>query len=248
MTSLYYHTHTFYTAADCDIDIKVGDTIYFHFLAIQYEQFGRASQTYLNRDEEGYEYHQIKVDNLMAVVRDGNLIPLLGRVFAKPLKDLDLNKNGFMLMQRNKLIQGKVTHIGSPIGDQTADISVGDEVVYLKHAEFENDFEGEDYYVMKHWFIVAKKVNGVYQPVGDYVKLEKKEEDGEFKMEDRTTPFQMNATVIGAGEKADKSLIGSTAVFNNRSSYFAQLDEKTIFVRDSDIYLLKNARRSTATG
>jgi co-chaperonin GroES (HSP10) len=240
MTSLYYHSHTFYTAADCDIDIRVGDIIYFHYLAIQYEQFGRASQTYLNRDDEGYEYHQIQVDNLMAVIRDGALIPLLGRVFAKPVEESDLNKHGFKLMKGNKLLQGKVTHVGSPIGDQDADISVGDEVVYLKHAEFENEFEGEQFYVMKHWFIVAKMVDGVYQPVGDYVKLEKKKEDGHFVMEASTNPFQKNAEVLMVGEKSDKSLINSTVVFNNRSSYFAQLDENTIFVRKGDVYFINN--------
>lgn len=240
MTSLYYHKHTFYTAEDCDIDIRVGDTIYFHYLAIQYEQFGRASQTYLNRDDEGYEYHQIQVDTLMAVLRDGNIIPLLGRVFAKPLQEDDLDNHGFISLKSNKLLQGNITHIGSPIADQTADVSVGDDIVYLKHSEFENKIEGQYYYVMRHWFIVAKKVNGNYEPVGDYVKLETKEEDGLFKMEGTTNVFQKNATVIGVGEKADKSLINSTVVFNNRSSYFAQFNENTIFVRDSDIIYIKD--------
>jgi co-chaperonin GroES (HSP10) len=209
MTSLYYHKHTFYTAADCEIDIEVGDTIYFHYLAIQYEQFGRASQTYLNRDEEGYEYHQINTDTLMAVLKDGKVVPLLGRVFAKPSQEDDLDKHGFKLLKHNKYIQGKVTHVGSPIGDQDADVSAGDDIVYLK-------------------------------PVGDYIKLKKKEEDSLFKMEETTTPFQMNAIVTGVGEKGDKSLINSTVVFNNRSSYFAQLDENTIFVRQGDVYFINN--------
>jgi hypothetical protein len=93
---------------------------------------------------------------------------------------------------------------------------------------------------MKHWFIVAKMVDGIYQPVGDYIKLKKKEEDSLFKMEETTTPFQMNAIVTGVGEKGDKSLINSTVVFNNRSSYFAQLDENTIFVRQGDVYFINN--------
>jgi co-chaperonin GroES (HSP10) len=240
MTSLYYHKHTFYTAADCEIDIEVGDTIYFHYLAIQYEQFGRASQTYLNRDEEGYEYHQINTDTLMAVLKDGKVVPLLGRVFAKPSQEDDLDKHGFKLLKHNKYIQGKVTHVGSPIGDQDADVSAGDDIVYLNHSEFENEIEGEYYYVMKHWFIVAKMVDGIYQPVGDYIKLKKKEEDSLFKMEETTTPFQMNAIVTGVGEKGDKLLLNSTVVFNNRSSYFAQLDENTIFVRQGDVYFINN--------
>lgn len=239
---LYYHETPFYDVSDAEMDVRVGDTVYFHYLAIDYEQFERESKTYIIRDEEGYEYHQIAVEMLFCTVRDNTITPLLGKVFVEQIVQEEQNIGGFIIPKNDKYLEGIVKHVGFQMPSEERDIKAGDKVIYLEGAQFDNVIEDEEYYIMQGWTIAAKEVDGVYEPVGNVIKVELTENDHGLLLSDSHTPMQMNGTVISMGENCENNLVGDSVVFNNRSSYFVKFDEKTIFVRERDIYYIKNGR------
>jgi co-chaperonin GroES (HSP10) len=235
VTAMYFYNHRYYTVADCNVDLKEGDKVYFHYLAIQFEDFDRYSASLLLTDEHGYEYHQIPTDTIIAVLRDGEIKPLLSRVLVQPLESEETDFFGVILPKSKEYLKGVVRYVGESIKGEEIDIKPWDKIMYLKNKEFENKIEGENYYVMRHWVVISKEVDGEYEPVGDYVKIELEPDKTLIKL-GRTNPFHKHGKVISVGERCDKSFLNQSVSFNNRSSYFVSIDEKTIFVKQSDIY------------
>ena len=85
--SLYCHTPKYNYVADVDIDLEVGDKVYFKYLGIEFEQFGKDSRSYIRENSDGEQFHQIAPDLLICAVRNDVIIPLFGSTLISPLED-----------------------------------------------------------------------------------------------------------------------------------------------------------------
>jgi co-chaperonin GroES (HSP10) len=146
-------------------ELRVGDKVYFHYNSLDEEA--------LVPDTEGI--FTVLYDMIFCCVRDGEIIPIQGKVFMQPVPEPavqeievlgqkvlvktsksglithvnavdDLHKDGKLARSYSK---GRITHIGTTlIGETRPDVEVGEIVYYALNADFENVIEGQTYFVM----------------------------------------------------------------------------------------------------
>ncbi len=255
--NLYHHAPKWLHTEDTEFDLQEGDKVYFHYNAIDFinNYTENDGTSLLGIDNDGYEYHQMAIEMAHCYIRDGKLKMLNGKVLVKQLNeekskiklsngitvDGTISKSGLItsLGDKPKYLEGVVHYRGENVLDNLSVIP-NDKVMYLKSSEFKNTIEGEEYYVMSQWDIVAKWKNERYIPVSKYVKINLIKEDG-FTMPS-TTKFKFKDGVIsnkGEGCSGDYS-IGDVVSFNPSSRYFVKYDDNCIFVREEDIYFKYN--------
>ena len=78
------HQRSYTTMLDQPIEVKDGDTAYFHYLTL-------SDNNYLGKDEEGFELYRCGYDNLFCYVREGKIHMVNGWVAVTPLKDEDFD-------------------------------------------------------------------------------------------------------------------------------------------------------------
>lgn len=252
---LYHAKSKWYYAEYTDFDIKEGDKAYFHFNAVDfisnYNMTNRDS--YLGSDEDGYEYHQMELDMVHCRIRDGDLKMLLGKILVKQLNEdkseITLKggiktqgtvlKNGLItsIGDKSKYLEGIVHYIGEGVGtDAKETVLPGDKVMYITSSEFLNTIEEEEYYVMRQSSIISKCINGDYEPVGRYVKIETVNDD-KFITPHGSTIREMKGFILEKGENCEGDyIIGDKVSFNSLSTHFVKYTNNAIFVREEDIY------------
>lgn len=166
------------TAADLEMEVEVGDKIYFHHNTVTNDNLV---------SDMGPKVYKLGYSNAICVVRDcidypcshlGNwkiikkwkqIIPVAGHILVEPLweegvEDLGngqrgkLSKFGIVseLHDQPEPLRGRVVATGNPFKGEKRELEVGDNVVYLPHSDYEMEIEGKKYYVMKYWEIIAK--------------------------------------------------------------------------------------------
>jgi co-chaperonin GroES (HSP10) len=254
--NLYHHQGEPVFGEQFDVDIKPGDTVFFHFNSIYYPGTNQDVRvSYIHTDEDGYEYHRVKLSSIYLRIRDGKVKMLFGRVSVKPLpeemqevevegsKTLAVVKNGLVMSTKEQLkyLEGIVDHIGDFAGPEKREgVVSGDRILYLPNSEFENVLEGDRAYIMLYTWIVAKWSGEDYSPLGRYVKLKKLEENPDGL---RSVPGSvvriMHGIVEEVGPDCDESVeVGSTVILNSISPHFAHYEDNTIFVMDMDIHFV----------
>jgi co-chaperonin GroES (HSP10) len=148
------------TCADFEINVQVGDKIYFHHNTITEDNFVG--------EIDGKKTYKLEYQNAICCVRDGVFIPLAGHVLVEPLwaegvEDLGDGKMGKLsqsglvteLHEKPELQRGKVAFVGAALKGEMQELFAGDKIVYLPHSDYPVEIEGKTYYVMKTWEIIA---------------------------------------------------------------------------------------------
>lgn len=149
-------------------EIKVNDTAYFHYNAI-----GDLSRILLEYSKK--PDHVIPYTMIFCVVRDGEIIPIGGRVLCEKVYDGDVeeieteggkkitalkSKSGIIMdiNVKHSPYKARVTHIGTPVlGAPMLHVKPGDIVYYEKDSDFVNEIEGKEYFVMKQENLLMKE-------------------------------------------------------------------------------------------
>jgi co-chaperonin GroES (HSP10) len=143
-------------------EVHVGDKVYIHHNAL--EEFNMIP------DSKGLWV--IEYEDVLCAVRDGNIIPINGRILAEPIFDDDIIEIDYHGAKRKvkmtesglvkeldpsyNLKKARLAHIGTPQkGDAKVPINKGDVFYYILNADYKNEIEGKEYFVMFQDEIIA---------------------------------------------------------------------------------------------
>lgn len=142
---------------------QIGDILYFHFNSI-------LPDTKVDLNIYGKPYYLVHMEQIFAMVRNGEVIMYGGRVLAEPIYDNDVEDVGGMKVRKTEsgiiseinvthnLKKARLTHIGNPLSNQVkTDVAPGDIIFYDKDADFENEVEGKTYFCMTQEDILMKE-------------------------------------------------------------------------------------------
>lgn len=170
------------TVADLEMEVEVGDKIYFHHNTITNDNLV---------SDMGPKVYKLGYSNAICVVRSPeiatdapqafksdpviykkcfpSIIPVAGHILVEPLweegvEDLGNGQRGKIskfgivseLHDQPEPLRGRVVATSNPFKGEKRELEVGDNVVYLPHSDYEMEIEGKKYYVMKYWEIIAK--------------------------------------------------------------------------------------------
>lgn len=147
------------TTADIVPEVEVGDKVYFHFNTIAPEN----SVTL----PDGTVFYKLAYQNVLCVVREGEIIPIGSNVFIEPEYEdgvIDLGTDGTKAKispsgiitevgVRPKALRGYVRHIGAALRGHVREVNPGDKIVYSKNSDWPVKVEGKTYFCMKQWDI-----------------------------------------------------------------------------------------------
>lgn len=164
------------TAADLEMEVEVGDKIYFHHNTVTNDnlvsdmgpkvyKLGYSNAICVVRNFCDYDYSGAG----MGVMEEIVIIPVAGHILVEPLweegvEDLGNGQRGKIskfgivseLYDQPEPLRGRVVATSNPFKGEKRELEVGDNVVYLPHSDYEMEIEGKKYYVMKYWEIIAK--------------------------------------------------------------------------------------------
>lgn len=143
-------------------EVKAGDKVYFHYNSL--------SEDNMVPGHPGLWV--VEYDSVFCSVRNGDIIMIGSRVLAEPVYDddiIEIEVDGFkhkakitpsglvkQLDPGYNLNKARMSHIGSPlIGDPEVPVKPGDIFYYIKNADFKNNIEGKEYFVMMQDEILA---------------------------------------------------------------------------------------------
>lgn len=134
--------------------LSVGEKIYFHYLAADEEEMYKL---------DGKRYLKVPEESIFCVIRDGEIIPYGGHVFAKPIysddiKEVDVDgkkimakvsASGLVTSTAVSYIKNSTTvvHIGPSLNGEDLGVRPGDRVVMEQNSHKEYDIEGEKYHI-----------------------------------------------------------------------------------------------------
>lgn len=134
--SLPKRVETKWAENDFQVNVKVGDKLYFNY------------QTLLDEnnciEHEGQEYWAVEYFQALAVVRDGEIIPVGSHILVEPI-DEEVTHSFLYIPE---LAQKKETNRGKVFKSNLAEIPTGSIVEYDPVGKFENEIEGKKLYVM----------------------------------------------------------------------------------------------------
>jgi co-chaperonin GroES (HSP10) len=144
--------------------ILVGDIIYTHFNSI-------LPDTKIELKIAEKPYYLVNMEQIFAIVRDGQIRMYGGRVLAEPIFDSDIDDLGGLKVRKTQagiiselnvkhnFKKATLTHIGNPLeGERKTDVAAGDVIFYEKDSDFENEIEGKNYFCMMQEDIQMKEV------------------------------------------------------------------------------------------
>lgn len=154
-------------------DVRLGDTIYFHFNSIDEDTRIEIGEDY---------YYQISYDQIICIVRDGEIIMVGGRILVRPYFDKDIQDidhlGGKIKVKTtasglvstvigwdveskdgHHLNKGTLAHIShEAVGDMPLPIKAGDTVYFETDSDWENWIEDKMYFVMRQEDLILKEI------------------------------------------------------------------------------------------
>lgn len=230
-----------YSAADYDVKFErlsdyelvaqAGDRAYVHYDCLNPEFFA-------GKFKDHYIYY-IRYDNVICVVRRGAILMCAGHTLVKPLIDSmedSRTASGIYTAPTDKprYLQGILHHVDPK---NKYGLTAGSHIYYENNADWENEVEGEKYYVIKDRDIMAT-VGSRLIPNGDRVFLEVPEEITKTKrgiLLGRAARAN-NSIVVASGDEARKHKPGTRVHFTPNAGVEVEIDEKKyLIIRDTDI-------------
>ena len=145
-------------------NLEVGDTVYFHFNSIDEES--RMEIDVLERPN-----YLVHLGSVFCFVRHNQIKMYGGRVLAEALYDDDVVDEGGIKVKKTKsgiiaeinvthnVKKARLAHIGNPLAHQPVlDVAPGEVIYYAKDADFENEIEGQKYFVFYQEDILMKEL------------------------------------------------------------------------------------------
>lgn len=129
---------------DDGITIKKGDKVYFHHFCIDEKvssEFG-----------EGNIY-KVNYEQIYCYIRDGKITMTMDYVFVEPVQ-LEDKIGNIYIKSKESVKRGKVKHTNQFSKDDG--FKNGDEVLFIKNANYDMIIEGERFFRMKNSDILAK--------------------------------------------------------------------------------------------
>ena len=139
----------FVTCADigAKTDIRNGDKIYFNYNATELDQ-------YVGK-KDGKQVFKVRVDEILCVVRDGQIISQGGWVIIKPNKETwdDITNDAGIII---KTAPEKIPLEGFIVAANfTEGLKIGDKIIYHHDADWQLTIEGEEAFVIQEKDILA---------------------------------------------------------------------------------------------
>lgn len=165
---------------DTEMEIQVGDRVIMYFLAVQ-NCLAKERKTYVREGNQVWII--IKYQNIYAVIREGNIIPVNGYVLVEPIEDpewirekekaskLNIELPDLRGTSKTHVTYGRIAYIGKPNksydndrkDDTHYDLKAGDEVVMKRIRDIPVEYEyhakidgGRKLYRMQRHDILAK--------------------------------------------------------------------------------------------
>lgn len=131
--------------SDCDMEVRVGDKAYFYYIAFNESNI---------IEHEGQMFLQVRYDSIICVIRDGEIKTVAGHVLLTPAKKTEI----YLLhsIEKKRDLTGIVAAAPSPYRGEEMEFEKGDTVHFYQDSDFENEIEGNKYYVMRQEYIIAK--------------------------------------------------------------------------------------------
>lgn len=237
-----------YSAADFDVKFErlsdfemiaqPGDRAYVHYDCLNPEFFA-------GKYKDHYIYY-VRYDNIICMVRRGDILMCAGHTLVKPLVDsMEESKtvSGIYTQSVDKprYLQGTLVHVAS---NNKYGLKVGSHVYYETNSDWENEIEGQKYYVIKEKDIMLTIGDGI-TPNGDRVFLEVPEEITKTKrgiLLGRALKAN-NSIVVAAGDEARKHKPGTRVHFTpNAGTEVEVYNKKYLVIRDTDILAYDTAK------
>ena len=235
-------------------DIQAGDTVYMHYIDLS-----EGNELFVL---DGYHYFNITPSNIFCVVRDGKIIPQLGWILVSPfygkevtdivyyvddkkveIKGVVDEKTGLVIETGNKpkYLTGVVEHSGKSEGFHKEEIASGSVILFQNKSEFDNEIEGETYYTMRSWDVVAvlDTEDNTFNAVRDYVEVVPDESETETESGFTiVNPEHKNTGVVMSVGKAVKELKpGDRICFEKGSGRLIRPHGiESIFLAEEDVY------------
>lgn len=149
----------------CDIipEVQTGDTVYLHHNALEEQN--------MIPDSDNLFY--VEYEFVICVIRNGEIVPIGGRILAEPQYDDDVVEIEFQGQKymvrmgdhqivkefnvKSSLYRARLAYIGTPQkGQEEIDIKPGDLFFYIKNGDYRNEINGKEYFVMYQEDILAK--------------------------------------------------------------------------------------------
>lgn len=149
---------------EIETDVRVGDKVYFHYLAT----FDENACIFGN-------YYRVPYCWIFCVVRGNDILPIGGWTFCEKVVDDEdefesievggqrisakQNSSGLVtdIQKKDSVKYAILKHIGKPLKNvEPLDVQVGEKVVIEKNTNFENVIEGKTYYTIRQSDILGK--------------------------------------------------------------------------------------------
>jgi co-chaperonin GroES (HSP10) len=237
---------------DFDINLKKGDKVYFHYLTLTDDQF-------IDRLEDGSSLYYVYPENIYCSINDGKINPVMGTVFIEPyfgddVVDVEYDKQTIKarvtesdivseIVKNPKHLQGKVSVIGEPEGFDDSGVREGDIIFYTLNSDFENDIEGNKYYIMRQWDLFAKLDDNKPTPLTNWLKvdLELKEDQTEngLYLVHKDKHNTNKGTISQVGEGVDDLKEGDVIHFKRTGKFHYIEEYDCAFIRKEDVLVVE---------
>lgn len=176
-----YSPYYYKFMSDIEMEVQVGDRVYFHFNSVVQRNFVDVQGKHPNRTW----FIKVRYDQILCVVRDGKIIPIGGYALIEPeyetwddiLVPVPMTVNGKVLKDKYgevkykpkdqwiqtkiapqyKYLTGFVRHVGSPLNGDKCEIEVGQKIWYRKNADWPNKIEGKEYFTIRQRHIIGRQ-------------------------------------------------------------------------------------------
>lgn len=155
-----------------DIDVKVGDQVFFHYIQINKADRGR--QLFI---ENGKTYIFISHDSLFCGIRNDEVVMFNGWLLLNPIaKAIETDQEAVLVRPDDKEsfhpLMGEIEHIGSPVKkywygtetdtDSGIEVEKGDLVAFLPHSDIPLEYPMHQSLNKKYYRAQRKELLGIY--------------------------------------------------------------------------------------
>lgn len=242
-------------AVEGSIDLNNFEQVLFHFYPnvnkthwLEFKEsikseidYSLVFENYIDTDSEGNKYYFINYSDVHSYKADDKMLMLNGKVLVQP-KVKAHKKSVIISPNSNEVFQlhGYVRHLCPQFGSEKRDIKKDDCVIFKPNSEFKQTIEGEEYYIMKYWDIIAKLVKGQLTPLGNYIVCKPLRVYNNNALINNPVQDSLEAEVISTGhdvetlKKGDK--VGYRSKYkNNGNSYIYLIRYNLFLIREEDI-------------
>ena len=146
--------------------VREGDKVIFRYMVVQQQTEVKPNvYTYNNQHlMNGEQWWKIDYAMLLGVVREGNLVPAPGYVFAKAIDTVKDDKIGSlyvpdMMKKETKKGRAVVEYVGEPKKNEPELlVTKGDVIVFPDGLAEKYEIEGEQFLVIRQEYVLAKEI------------------------------------------------------------------------------------------